>query len=111
MKLEMKTIAAICALVFSVLLGAAVPARADDSHVEMVQFPKIAGAKGTLSGFLATPAKAGRYGAIVVAPEWWGLTDWVKEQTRKLAAEGYVVLAVDFYDGKVTSDATEASDL
>jgi carboxymethylenebutenolidase len=111
MKLEIKTIAAICALAFSVLLGATVPAHADDSHTEMVQFPKFDGAKGTVSGFLATPAKAGRYGAIVVASEWWGLTDWIKEQTRKLAAEGYVVLAVDFYDGKVTSDATEAGEL
>jgi carboxymethylenebutenolidase len=95
-------------LALSILFGAAIPARAADPHTEMVSFPN---GKGTASGFLALPAKTGRFAAIVAAPEWWGLTDWVKEQTGKLAAEGYVVLAVDPYDGKVATDATEASEL
>lgn len=111
MKLGFKAIVLMSALALPVLFGAAASARADDSHGGMVQFPNVPSGKGMLSGYLATPVKQGRYAALVVAPEWWGLTDWVKEQTGKLAAEGYVVLAVDFYGGKVASDATEAGDL
>jgi len=91
-----------------ILLSAAAPARAEGPRTETVQFPN---GKGTLSGFLAAPEKTGRYGAIIVAPEWWGLTDWVKEQTEKLAAAGYIALAVDLYDGKVATDATQAGEL
>ena len=57
-------------------------------------------ARGPLSGFLATPDKPGRYPALVVIHEWWGLTDWVKEETQKLAEQGYVALAVDFIAGR-----------
>ena len=94
-------------LTLALLLGAA-PARAQGPHTETVQFPN---GKGTTSGFVAVPVKTGRYAAIIVAPEWFGLTDWVKEQTEKLAGEGYIVLAVDMYGGKVASDATQAGEL
>jgi carboxymethylenebutenolidase len=46
-----------------------------------------------------------------VVHEWWGLTDWVKGETQKLAEQGYVALAVDLYRGKVTSDPEEAHEL
>jgi len=116
MKIRLKPIATIgvpvLALVLSILtvglIGGATPVWGATVHTETVKFPS---GKGTGSGFLAVPEKTGRYGAIVVAPEWWGLTDWVKEQTEKLATEGYIVLAVDFYDGKVASDATQAAEL
>ena len=58
----------------------------------------------TVSGFLAMPQKPGRYPALVVVHEWWGLTDWVKEQAQKLAEQGYIALAVDLYKGQVTTD-------
>jgi carboxymethylenebutenolidase len=106
MKLSVKAVAAMG--VFALLTLAAAPSWAEGARTETVKYPN---GKGTSSGFLAVPEKTGRYGAIVVAPEWWGLTDWVKEQTEKLAAEGYIVLAVDFYDGKVASDAAQAGDL
>jgi carboxymethylenebutenolidase len=35
----------------------------------------------------------------------------VKEQAEKLAANGYVTLAVDLYQGKVTADPSEARKL
>ena len=91
-----------------VLLAAAAPAWAEGPRTETVQFPN---GKATTSGFLASPEKTGRYAAIVVAPEWWGLTDWVKEQTKMLASAGYIALAVDVYDGKVATDATQAGEL
>ncbi|MBI2130388.1 dienelactone hydrolase family protein [Candidatus Woesearchaeota archaeon] len=60
------------------------------------------------NGFLAMPKKEGIYPGIVMIHEWWGLNDNIKEMARQLAAEGYVVLAVDMFDGKVGKNATEA---
>ncbi len=66
---------------------------------------------GSSKGFLAKPSKEGVYPGIVMIHEWWGLNDNIKDMARQLAAEGYVVLAVDLYDGKVGSDQSEARDL
>ena len=64
-----------------------------------------------VTGFLAFPRDARRHRAIIVIHEWWGLNEWVKEQAEKLAANGYVALAVDLYQGKVTADPSEARKL
>jgi len=58
--------------------------------------------KEKVAGFLALPRDPRRHRAIIVIHEWWGLNEWVKEQAEKLAANGYVALAVDLYEGKVT---------
>ncbi|HSD29653.1 MAG TPA: dienelactone hydrolase family protein [Vicinamibacteria bacterium] len=63
------------------------------------------------SGLLVTPEGKGPYPALVVVQEWWGLDDWVKDQARALAKEGYVALAVDLYRGKVTAKQEEAHQL
>jgi carboxymethylenebutenolidase len=68
-------------------------------------------AKEKVAGFLALPRDPGRHRAIIVIHEWWGLNEWVKEQAEKLAANGYVALAVDIYDGKVAADPSEARKL
>ena len=47
----------------------------------------------------------------MVIHEDWGLTDWVKGQTRKLAGQGYVALAVDLYRGQVAYDPSLAYEL
>jgi len=65
----------------------------------------------TASGLLVTPEGKGPFPAVLVIQEWWGLDDWVKDQTRKLAKEGYVSLAVDLYRGKVTADPDQAHQL
>jgi carboxymethylenebutenolidase len=103
-----KAFRAALAIVAIGLLTVIVTARADAPKTETVQFPN---GTGTVSGFLATPDKPGRYPALVVIHEWWGLTDWVKEQTTKLAAQGYVALAVDLYRGQVTTDPETAHEL
>ncbi len=105
MKHMLRTIAAIVALG---LLTMIVAVRADAPKTETVQFPS---GTETVSGFLAMPEKPGRYPALVVIHEWWGLTDWVKGQAQKLADQGYVALAVDLYRGKATSDPEEAHEL
>jgi carboxymethylenebutenolidase len=65
----------------------------------------------TASGVLVRPDKDGPFPAVIVIQEWWGLDDWVKEQARALAKEGYVALAVDLYRGKVTNKQEEAHQL
>jgi carboxymethylenebutenolidase len=62
----------------------------------------------TVSGYLALPEGGGQHPAIVVIHEWWGLNDWVKEQAKKYAEQGYVALAVDLYRGKVATTSDDA---
>ncbi len=64
-----------------------------------------------IRGFLALPCDEGRHRAVVAIHEWWGLNDWVKDQATNLAANGYIVLAVDLYRGAVTADPSEARKL
>ena len=64
-----------------------------------------------IKGYLAVPEAPGKYPALVVIHEDWGLTGWIKDQTRKLAEEGYVALAVDLYRGQVAYDPQLAYEL
>jgi carboxymethylenebutenolidase len=75
---------------------------------EMVAFTQ---GKDRVHGYLALPLGEGTHPAIVAIHEWWGLTDWVKQQADSLAAHGYITLAADLYDGKVTEDPLEAHQL
>jgi len=61
-------------------------------------------------GYLARPAGEARAGLIVIH-EWWGLNDNIREMTNRLAAEGYLALAVDLYEGRVAADAGQAREL
>ncbi len=65
----------------------------------------------TVQGMLYTPEAKGRFPALVVIHEWWGLNDWVKEQAAKLADQGYVTLAIDLYRGKVATTPDEAHEI
>jgi carboxymethylenebutenolidase len=65
----------------------------------------------TVSGLLFTPDKAGPFPGVIVIHEWWGLDEWVKDQARGLAREGYAALAVDLYRGKLTDKQEEAHQL
>jgi carboxymethylenebutenolidase len=75
----------------------------------MVKFPSALA--GEASGYLAVPAGAAKKPAIVVVPEWWGVNDWVREQTDRLAKQGYVALAVDLYRGRTATTPDEAHEL
>jgi carboxymethylenebutenolidase len=54
------------------------------------------GNAGPVFGYLARPVKPGKYPAIIVIHENQGLTDHIRDVTRRLAKEGYVALAPDF---------------
>jgi carboxymethylenebutenolidase len=103
-----RSVKLICALAAFGLIAAALVVRAQTPKTQTVQFPS---GKETIGGFLAVPDKPGTYPGIIVVHEWWGLNDWVKEQTEKLAEQGYIALAVDLYRGKVAADPSEAHEL
>ena len=65
----------------------------------------------TVQAVLYAPESKGPFPGIVVIHEWWGLSDWVKEQASKLADQGYVTLAIDLYRGKVATTPEEAHEL
>lgn len=61
--------------------------------------------------YILPSERTGKLPGILVIHEWWGLNDQIKEEAKKLAAEGYAVFAVDLYDGEVAADAKRAGEL
>lgn len=59
-------------------------------------------------GYLVTPKKTGKYPGVIMIHEWWGLNQNIKEMANTLAKEGYLVLAVDLYEGKIAETAEDA---
>jgi carboxymethylenebutenolidase len=49
--------------------------------------------------------------AVVMIHEWWGLNENIKNMAETLAKEGYVVLAVDLYNGQVANTTESAQNL
>ncbi|MDR3653025.1 MAG: dienelactone hydrolase family protein [Paludibacter sp.] len=51
----------------------------------------------------------GKRPAVLVVPEWWGMTDYPRMRARELAKLGYIAMAVDMFgEGKVAANPTEA---
>jgi dienelactone hydrolase len=95
------TLAALCLVALS-----------GSAHARIVTKPiryTHAGAK--LQGFLAyDDARHGKQPGVLVAHEWWGLTDFVKGRAVELAKLGYVAFALDMY-GTATEDPVKAGEL
>ncbi len=79
---------------------------------------------GPAQGYLAEPERpdsvleargmdpaTGALPALVIIHEWWGLNDNIEAMARRLAGEGYRVLAVDLYGGQVADSPETARDL
>jgi carboxymethylenebutenolidase len=64
------------------------------------------GVVGDLAMPAATPAPA-----VVVVHEWYGLTEDIRALTARLAADGFVALAVDLFGGEVAADAARGRQL
>ena len=98
----MKRLALLACLVF------AVPSLFAASQPREVSFQS---GNETVHGLLYLPSTPGPHAAIIVIHEWWGLVPWIKQQSADLADQGYVVLAVDLYRGKVATDPETAHEL
>lgn len=61
-----------------------------------------------VSGFYASPNTPGIYPGVVMVHEWWGLNDNVRDMAKTLASNGYRVLAVDLYTGRVAQNMHDA---
>jgi carboxymethylenebutenolidase len=62
-------------------------------------------------GYLARPADDGIYPTVVVIHEWWGLNENIEHMAEILAGHGYVVFAVDLYEGEVATTSSRAGEL
>jgi carboxymethylenebutenolidase len=63
-----------------------------------------------VKGWLSWPAGKSMAGmpALIVIHEWWGLNDNIRQTAERLAAEGYVTLAVDLYGGQTGENPKDA---
>ncbi|MBI4304538.1 MAG: dienelactone hydrolase family protein [Chloroflexi bacterium] len=83
------------------------PAPTATPVAESVTFP---GQQGLVKGYMVRPAAQGTLPALIVIHENRGLTEHIKDVTRRFANEGYVTLAVDLLSrvggrDKFTTDA------
>ncbi|MFB6263271.1 MAG: dienelactone hydrolase family protein [Bradymonadaceae bacterium] len=62
-------------------------------------------------GYLATPQDDEEHPGVVLVHDWWGLNDDVRKAARRLAGEGFNVLAVDLYRGRVATSPGRAEEL
>jgi carboxymethylenebutenolidase len=74
------------------------PPTAGPAHVngEMIE---LAGGKA----YLSLPAGTGPFPAIVLVHEWWGLNANIEHWADRFASAGWAAIAVDLYEGKVTT--------
>ena len=73
-------------------------------HGTMIRFP----ANGrTAPGYLNTGAGTGP--GLVIIQEWWGLVEHIKRLADRFAAEGFITLAPDLYDGQAAKSPDEAA--
>jgi carboxymethylenebutenolidase len=86
------------------------------SNTDTAEIPATSGGQAVQfgqgsSGYLAIPATPGRKPGIIVIQEWWGVDEWVKQQTDRFSQQGYVALAVDLYRGRTATSPEEAHEL
>ena len=58
--------------------------------------------------FLVSPPGEGEGPGVLVLHSWWGLNEWTREFCRRVAAEGYTVLAPDLFNGETPTGEDEA---
>ncbi|ROZ76669.1 dienelactone hydrolase family protein [Ramlibacter sp. WS9] len=81
-----------------------------ETTARWISFPR---GSEQIRGYLAEPVGADIVGAIVCAPENLGVTEHRQAETRRMAAEGFIVLTVDPYSrigGRPPQDYTTAEE-
>ncbi|MEZ0483860.1 dienelactone hydrolase family protein [Fibrella aquatica] len=90
--------------------AATVPQHDDRIKTESITYP---GADTTMKGYLARPAAAGKYPAVVVIHENRGLNPHIEDVTRRLALAGFLAVAPDALSaaGGTPTDETKMREL
>ncbi|MGA9853310.1 MAG: dienelactone hydrolase family protein [Gammaproteobacteria bacterium] len=79
-------------------------------HGERVRYALVRGEP--VYGYLSEPAHArGVQPGLILIHMWWGLNQHMRDLADRLARQGYVVLAVDLYNGRTTRDPRMAAQL
>jgi len=88
-------------LVFAALFALALPA-----YAAVKEEPVTYKAGGTvMKGFVVyDDAVKGKRPGIVLVHEWWGITDHIRNEARRLAAQGYTAFVADMYGDAKTAD-------
>lgn len=77
-----------------------------------IQAQEVDYAVGTMQmkGYIAFDSNTtGKRPAVLIVPEWWGVTDYVKGRAKQLAELGYIAMVVDMYgNGKIADNPDEA---
>jgi carboxymethylenebutenolidase len=61
-----------------------------------------------IPAYWAYPQLGGKYPAIALLHDWWGLTDMVRRLANVLAQSGYYVIVPDLFDGQVARTPKQA---
>ena len=97
----------ICHFGQSQVATTAVPHGSEVKRGEVVRF--AAGSTGQGEEFKPTSGSPGSWPSVLLVPDSAGLNDFIRTQAHDLAAKGYVVLAVDIFNGRTPSSAAEAN--
>ncbi len=73
---------------------------------DRVSFTSRAGR--SVDAALAVPAGTDPAPAIIILHEYWGLNDHTRDLAARFAAEGYLAMAPDLYQGVIAKDSSEA---
>ena len=68
---------------------------------------EIDAGKAKFRALLMHPQGKGPYPAVVMLHGDFGLNEWTRKQAHRLAEKGYLVLAVDLYDGELPQTVEE----
>lgn len=85
---------------------------APKTEVIALEFPYGETPERNLNGYFVLPADVVEpLPAVIMIHEQWGLNDVVRAMARRLAGEGYAVLAVDLFGDEVPADPEDAERL
>jgi carboxymethylenebutenolidase len=81
----------------SMPLSAAAKPIATDASGLTAGMQRVPARDAVLPAYVAQPRGAGKRPVVIVVPEVWGLHEYIRDVCRRLAKEGYVAIAPDFF--------------
>jgi carboxymethylenebutenolidase len=72
------------------------------------EWAKVKHGSRTIDCFIVYPEVKDKATAVLVIPEVFGMTDWVRNAADEIAAAGYIAITPDLWTGKQYSDVNDA---